>query len=83
MPQLEMDIDGAAVTASIDSVVVAGWTGRDRATVEHHIAELEALGVKRPRTVPCFYRVGANLLTTDAAIEVAGGDSSGATCRGR
>jgi hypothetical protein len=77
LAQLEMDIGGATGTVSIDSVVVAGWTGRDRATVEHHIAELEVLGVRRPRTVPCFYRVGANLLTTDATIEVAGRESSG------
>jgi hypothetical protein len=63
--------------AGINDLVVAGWTGRDSATVEHHIAELQAIGVARPRTVPCFYRVGANLITTDETIDVTGGDSSG------
>ena len=57
--------------------MIAGWTGRDAAAVEHHIAELEALGVKRPRSIPCFYRVGANLLTTAGQIAVSGADSSG------
>lgn len=77
MTQLNFDIAGATREASVDTLIVAGWTGRDRAAVEHHIAELERIGVKRPRTVPCFYRVGANLLTNAAAIEVAGSDSSG------
>ncbi|MFM1989394.1 MAG: hypothetical protein RJA99_2351 [Pseudomonadota bacterium] len=58
-------------------LVVAGWTGRDPAAIEHHIAELEAIGVPRPSSVPLYYRVGANLLTQDATVEVLGGDSSG------
>jgi uncharacterized protein DUF2848 len=74
---MDFEIGGATRGASIDTLIVAGWTGRDRAAVEHHIAELEAIGVKRPRTVPCFYRVGANLLTSETAIDVAGSDSSG------
>ena len=77
MAHLEFEIDGSARTVSVDTLIIAGWTGRNREAVEHHIAELEAIGVKRPRTVPCFYRVGANLLTTAAAIDVAGPDSSG------
>jgi hypothetical protein len=61
----------------INDLVVAGWTGRDSATVEYHIAELQAIGVARPHTVPCFYRVGANLLTTEETIDVTGTESSG------
>ncbi len=63
--------------ARIEALVIAGWTGRDAAAVEHHIAELERLGVKRPKTTPIFYRAAASLLTTEGAIEAAGGDSSG------
>src|SRR5580692_1282255 len=33
---------------TVDNLVVAGWTGRDRAAVEHHIKELAAIGVKAP-----------------------------------
>jgi hypothetical protein len=61
----------------IDQAVIAGWTGRDAAAVEKHIAELEKIGVKRPATTPIFYRVAAARLTTDASIEASGGQSSG------
>lgn len=57
--------------------VVAGWTGRDTAAVEKHIAELEALGVKRPASTPIFYRVSAARLTTQPAIEATGPHSGG------
>jgi hypothetical protein len=74
---MEFLVDGTARRIEITGLVIAGWTGRDQAAVEHHIAELAAIGVKRPRTVPCFYRVGANLLTTAREVEVVGEDSSG------
>ncbi|HVA14774.1 MAG TPA: DUF2848 domain-containing protein [Stellaceae bacterium] len=64
-------------TVVIRHAVIAGWTGRDAAAVEHHIKELEALGVARPATVPIFYRVAASRLTTAGAIEVPGNESSG------
>ncbi len=74
---MEFLVEGAPRRIEITTLIVAGWTGRDKAAVEHHIAELAAIGVKRPRIVPCFYRVGANLLTTTGAVEVVGEDSSG------
>src|SRR5882757_7709226 len=77
MPVIEFLLHGKPAPATIDDLVVAGWTGRDSASVEHHIAELEAIGVARPRTIPCFYRCGANLLTTSQQIDVTGNDSSG------
>jgi hypothetical protein len=61
----------------VENLVIAGWTGRDVAALERHIAELAAIGVKRPRTTPIFYRVAASLLTTDDAIEVLGEHTSG------
>jgi hypothetical protein len=61
----------------IDHLVIAGWTGRDKAALEKHIAELEALGVKRPASVPIFYRASAARLTIDEEIEVLGEASSG------
>jgi hypothetical protein len=61
----------------VRQLVVAGWTGRDIAVLEKHIRELEAIGVKRPKTTPIFYRVAASLLTTDDTIEVLGDHSSG------
>ena len=65
------------LTLAIDQAVIAGWTGRDPVARDRHIAELEALGIKRPPTVPVYYRVSARRLTTEDSIEVSGGDSSG------
>lgn len=61
----------------VRELVIAGWTGRDVAALEKHIRELEAIGVKRPKTTPIFYRVAAALLTGDDTIEVLGDQSSG------
>ena len=64
-------------SVAIERLVIAGWTGRDRAAVEKHIAELEALGIRRPATTPIFYRAAAARLTIDPEIEVLGEASSG------
>ncbi len=63
--------------AAVQSLVIAGWTGRNLPALEAHIKELEALGVKRPKSVPIFYRNAASLLTTSAMIETIGDKSSG------
>lgn len=63
--------------ATISDLIVAGWTGRDKAALEAHIVELEKLGIPRPKATPIFYRVASSLLTTDELIEVVGNNSSG------
>lgn len=78
----ESAADGAAPrTETLDvaprQLVIAGWTGRDDAAIEHHIHELELIGVPAPSQVPLYYRCGADLLTQSATIEVLGADSSG------
>jgi hypothetical protein len=70
-------VGGAPRRIEIVDLVIAGWTGRDKASVEKHIAELEAIGVKRPHAVPVFYRVASGLLTAAREVEVVGGSSSG------
>jgi hypothetical protein len=78
---LTLDLQDATHTrpreVRIIEAVIAGWTGRDAAAVEKHIAELAALGVKRPATTPIFYRVAASRLSTSDSIEVLGAHSSG------
>jgi hypothetical protein len=66
-----------AQTASVDHLIIAGWTGRDPAAMEAHMAELEKIGIARPKIAPIFYRVAATLLTTAPDIQVLGTDSSG------
>ena len=63
--------------AAIKNLVVAGWTGRNVAALEAHIKELEALGVKRPKSVPIFYRNAVSLLTAAPEIQTIGDKSSG------
>jgi hypothetical protein len=61
----------------VTQLVVAGWTGRDPVARDRHIAELEALGVARPATMPIYYPLAASRLTTAGVIEASGGDTSG------
>lgn len=69
--------EGAARSITIDNLVVAGWTARDRAAVDHHIEELAALGVPAPSQVPLFYRLSAQLMTQAEDVEFLGEEASG------
>jgi len=62
---------------SIQHVYVAGWTGRNKAAVDHHIAELAAIGIDPPSQVPLYYRVSNSLLSQDTTVEVLGNGTSG------
>lgn len=61
----------------IEALVIAGWAGRDAASIEHHIEELAALGIPRPSATPLYYRVAAQTLTQADRLTVLGPDSSG------
>lgn len=61
----------------VRQLIIAGWTGRDMKAVEHHIRELEAIGVRPPATVPTFYRVSAANLCQACQVQVAGRQSTG------
>lgn len=76
---LELTIEpaGDARQIRIDDVVVAGWTGRNVEALEKHIVELEELGVPRPSTVPCFYRVSTEGFTNGENLQFLGDTSSG------
>jgi hypothetical protein len=71
--------DGASqrVTAPVSALVLAGYTGRDRAGVLAHIAELERAGVAPPSRVPSVFIVPPALATTAGRIDVAGARTSG------
>ena len=58
-------------------LIVAGWTGRDRAAVDHHIAELAEIGVPAPSTVPLYYQCAPILLTQETEIQALGDETSG------
>jgi hypothetical protein len=65
------------VGVEINSLIIAGWAGRDAAAIEHHIEELAAIGVPRPSTTPLYYRVAAQTATQSGRLVVLGPDSSG------
>ncbi|MCA8928709.1 MAG: DUF2848 family protein [Alphaproteobacteria bacterium] len=62
---------------AVTRLVIAGWTGRDKAKLQEHIDELQALGVAPPVSTPIYYPLSASLLTQDDAIQVLGAGSSG------
>ncbi|MBU2960294.1 DUF2848 domain-containing protein [Citreicella sp. C3M06] len=68
---------GQTMPLSVDRLIVAGWTGRDHAAVQHHIDELAELGIAPPSQVPLYYRVSNGLLTQAPVIDVLGETSSG------
>lgn len=65
------------VEVELKNLIVAGWAGRDMEAIEHHILELEAIGVPRPSSVPLYYRIGANQFTQEPVVQVVGPHSSG------
>lgn len=57
------EVLGSAETITLTDFrgIVAGYTGRDMAAVQHHIDELAAIGVAPPPEIPMFYPVDAEL----------------------
>jgi hypothetical protein len=58
-------------------LTVAGWTGRSREAVDHHIKELADIGIAPPSRVPLYYRCSTQLLTQDSEFAILGPDTSG------
>lgn len=77
MTPLALFLDGKDITVQMDQVLLAGYTGRDRAKVMEHIEELQALGVTPPPRVPMIYVVDSSLLSTESQISVKHGETSG------
>jgi len=77
--EFEGHAKGAVEKVSVDirDLVIAGWTGRDVAALNHHIEELKAIGVQPPSSVPIYYRAAAQMLTQADSIQVLGDESSG------
>jgi hypothetical protein len=70
-------VDGEMLVVEIKSVILAGFTGRDRHLVSSHIEELGRLGVPVPETVPSFYSVPPGLVIQDGSLTVPHDDTSG------
>ena len=72
-------LDGKSdeVAVKPQALIVAGWTGRDEAALNHHIEELAQIGVPRPSSVPVFYRNAVTNVVQAHRLEVLGPDTSG------
>jgi (2Fe-2S) ferredoxin len=58
-------------------VVIAGYTGRDRALVDRHIEELREEGVPAPPRVPMYWEAPGELFCDAPSIEVRSAQTSG------
>lgn len=74
---MKFDIDGTVRDIALDAVVIAGYTGRDRDAVQHHIDELAAIGVPPPASVPAYWLLPGWLASQEDVVVVTGTGSSG------
>jgi uncharacterized protein DUF2848 len=74
---MQFQTANGVLTNTPNRLIVAGWTGRNRAAVDHHIRELAAIGVPAPSSVPLFYQCSPSLLTQETSIQVLGAETSG------
>lgn len=77
--QLELISHGGSELADVtpSELIIAGWTGRDAAALEKHMAELEELGVRRPSQAPIFYASSVSRLVATDCLDVLGEATSG------
>ncbi len=74
---LAFAVRGGTVDIDPAAVVIAGFTGRDRAGVDAHLAELRELGVPTPETVPSFYLAPGSAAVQQSRLSVVGAQTSG------
>lgn len=74
---MRFELDDLSIEVPISALIIAGWTGRDPAAVQHHIDELKSIGVEPPSQVPLYYRVSRDLLVQTEEIQVLGKATSG------
>jgi hypothetical protein len=66
----QLDVD-------LEAVIIAGYTGRDRVKVQHHIDELAAIGVPPPASFPAYWLQPPWLATSSSSVVVTGANTSG------
>ena len=69
--------EGATLAFEPRRLVIAGYTGRDRAAVDAHIRELAHEGIAPPSRIPTYFELDPGLVTTSAVVEVSGPRTSG------
>ena len=75
--RLTFDHAGTPMRFLARRLLAGGYTGRDPAAVEEHIAELALLGVPRPDHVPWIFVADPQVLQIDGTVWAYDGTSSG------
>lgn len=73
-------VDGERVSVALDRVINAGYSGRDRGSVQEHIDEMleDDVIAEAPETVPTAYQVAPYTLLADPSeIQAVGEETSG------
>lgn len=74
---MQLTVNGDVCEIDLEMFVVAGYTGRDREAVLHHIHELEELGVAPPPYVPFYWRFPPWIAQSTDRVVVSGAQTSG------
>lgn len=74
---VEKDGSRTPISLEVQEILLAGYTGRDRAEVLKHIGELQQLGVAPPPQVPMVYVIEPELITVDGIVSVKADQTSG------
>jgi hypothetical protein len=69
--------DGEGFEFTPKSLVIAGFTGKNRLAAKAHLEELSRKGIAVPGKVPSFYLADPNMITLADSIEVETRESSG------
>lgn len=74
-----LNVKGKTHTVKFDpeTLIIAGFTGKDKSSAEKHLAELSEQGVPVPETIPAFYPVEPEKLSEKPDIDVTSEKSSG------
>lgn len=62
---------------NLEKLIVVGFAGKDIEKTMEHIQELEAEGIKCPKTVPVVYQCSKEILTNSHTIDVIADKTSG------
>ncbi len=76
-PLVLMTAEGQRVTFTPRQVILAGYTGRDRAQVQRHVDELMAQGISAPQRVPELYPGLPDGVQVEGRLSAGAGSSSG------
>ncbi len=74
---MEFTVEGEPLRFAAEAVIVAGYTGRERATVESHISELAEQGIAPPSSIPAFFSMPTNSAAIVDEVEVFHKETSG------